>query len=84
MTKDKHVVQHDHMTTTSLDEELNDDDDVPTDRELRATGANGPKVSATTRMQHGVGSQVSHSLTEDASQPAKRDEKAREPKEPPC
>ncbi|MEX1158225.1 MAG: hypothetical protein WEC79_04780 [Thermomicrobiales bacterium] len=78
------MTKHKHLTSTSVDEELNDDDDVPTDGELRATGANGPKVSSATRMRHGVDSQVSHSLAEHASHPAKHDAKVREPKEPPC
>jgi len=77
MTRDK------QPELTEIPDGLNDDDELPTDGEQRATGANGPRVSAKTQMSHNVDSQVSHSLVEHASHPA-ADDKARLPKEPPC
>ncbi len=67
---------------TEIPDGLNEDDELPTDGEQRATGANGPRMSAKTQMPHSVDSQVSHSLVEHASHPAT--DKASLPKEPPC
>ncbi len=61
--------------TTEIPEGLNDEDELPTDGELRATGANGPRISAKSRMPHNVDSQVSHSLVEHASHPNADDER---------
>lgn len=72
---------------TEIADGLNDDDELPTDGEQRATGANGPRISAKSQMSHSVDTQVSHSLVEHASQTAtdnNDNDKAKAPNEPPC
>ena len=77
------MTRDDKLELTEIPDGLNDDDELPTDGEQRATGANGPRISAKTQMAHSVDSQVSHTLIEHASHPAAED-KARPAKEPPC
>lgn len=61
---------------TEIPDGLNDEDELPTDGELRATGANGPRITARSRMSHTVDSQVSHTLVEHASHPSAADERS--------
>ncbi|HYI15323.1 MAG TPA: hypothetical protein VEX37_08030 [Thermomicrobiales bacterium] len=77
------MTRDDKPEFTEISEGLNDTDEIPTDGEQRATGANGPRVSSVQPSTHNVESQVSHSLVDHASQPVEAG-KTDTPKKPTC